>query len=329
MPGLHALAVLLLTATLSAVLGCSPQPESPTAPGEPKFAEQQAKLEAQAKKPSAISPAPAPRIDEKRAMGYLREIVAFGRRAPGSPGQKKQQDYLRAKFKDDALEEDVFTAETPAGKFELRNIIVRFPGTEDSVIVLASHYDTNYPLKDYVGANDGGSSTALLLEMANHLRGRKLEGPAIWLVFFDGEEAFVKWSATDGVYGSRHLAARWKQDGTIKKIKAFILADMIGDADLNIQRDSNSTPWLRELVLKAATNLGHKSHFLGPEGGIEDDHIPFKEAGVPVVDIIDLDYGYGNVFHHSPEDTLDKVSPKSLKIVGDVIFETLRLLGSS
>jgi len=169
----------------------------------------------------------------------------------------------------------------------------------------------------------------LLLEMANHLRGRRLQGPSIWLVFFDGEEAFVKWSEKDSLYGSRHLAAKWKQDGTLKKIKAFILADMIGDADLNIQQETNSTPWLRDLVMKAATNLGHKSHFLGPEGGIEDDHIPFAQAGVPVVDIIDLDYGYGNVFHHSSEDTLDKVSAKSLKIVGDVIFETLRLLGSS
>ncbi len=319
-------AMLLLTATL----GCSPQPKTESAEpktAEPKFAEQQAKMQDRAK--TSVSVAPAPRIDEKRAMSYLKEIVALGRRAPGSSGQKKQQEYLRAAFRNDLLEEDVFTAQTPVGRFELRNLIVKFPGTEDSAIVVASHYDTNYPLQNYVGANDGGSSTALLLEMANHLRGRKRHGPAIWLVFFDGEEAFVKWSVADSLYGSRHLAAKWKQDGTIKKIKAFILADMIGDADLNIQRESNSTPWLRDLVMKAATNLGHKSHFQGPEGGIEDDHIPFAQAGVPVVDIIDLDYGYGNVFHHSPEDTLEKVSPKSLKIVGDVIFETLRLLGSS
>ncbi|HUS19380.1 MAG TPA: M28 family peptidase [Terriglobales bacterium] len=314
---------------LSATLGCSePRPGATTGGAknaEPSFAEQQAKMEAKA----SVSSAPAPRIDEKRTMEYVKEIVAFGRRAPGSPGQKKQQEYIRAKFQGDTLEEDVFTAETPAGKFEIRNLIVKYPGTEDSVILLGSHYDTNYPLKNYVGANDGGSSTALLLEIANHLRARKLKGPSVWLVFFDGEEAFDHWTATDSLYGSRHLAAKWKQDGTLKKIKAFILADMIGDADLNIQQETYSTSWLREMVMQAASNLGHKSHFLGPEGGIEDDHIPFRKEGVPVVDIIDLDYGYGNVFHHSPNDTLDKVSPKSLKIVGDVIFETLRLLGSS
>lgn len=314
---------LLGAVCLSATLGCSePKPEA--AKAEAPFAAQQAKMETT----GTIAQGPAPTVDENRAMGYVKEIVAFGRRAPGSPGQKKQQDYLRAKFKSDVLEEDVFTADTPVGKFELRNLIVKFPGTEASVIVIGSHYDTNYPLKNYVGANDGGSSTALLLEIANHLRGRKLQGPSIWLVFFDGEEAFVKWTASDSVYGSRHLAAKWKQDGTTKKIKAFILADMIGDKDLNLYQETNSTPWLRELSLKAATNLGHKSHFLGPEGGIEDDHLPFAQAGVPVLDLIDLDYGYDNVFHHTSEDTLDKLSPKSIKIVGDVIFEMLRLMGS-
>lgn len=316
----YVIAVLLL---LGATLGCSEPKPAPAAAAETVVAGEQQKPKA------AISSAPAPKIDAKRAMSYVREIVAFGRRAVGSPGQRKQQEYLRNKFKQDLLEEDVFTADTPVGKFELRNLVVKFPGTEDSIIVLGSHYDTNYPLKNYVGANDGASSTALLVEIANHLRGRKLQGPSIWLVFFDGEEAFVHWTATDSVYGSRHLAAKWKQDGTAKKIKALLLADMIGDADLNIDKESNSTPWLQDLVMTAAANLGHKSHFYGREVAVEDDHLPFAQAGVPVVDLIDLDYGYENVFHHSSEDTLDKVSPKSLKIVGDVIFETLRLLGSS
>lgn len=317
---MKAIALMLM----AGLLGCAgPKPEPSSA--EPTFARQQAKMEAKA----TISSAPAPKIDEKRAMGYLKDIVGFGRRAVGSPGQKKQQEYIRAQFKGDQLEEDVFTAETPVGKFELRNIIVRFPGTEDGVIVLGSHYDTNHPLENYVGANDAGSSTALLIEMANHLRGRKLQGPSVWLVFFDGEEAFVHWTKEDSVYGSRHLAAKWKQDGTVKKIKALILLDMIGDADLNIDKESYSTPWLQDLALKAATNLGHKSHFFGRDVGIEDDHLPFRDAGVPVVDLIDLEYGYGNVFHHTPEDTLDKVSPKSLKIVGDTVFEMLRLLGVS
>ena len=267
-------------------------------------------------------------IDALRAMQYVREIVAMGRRAPGSEGQKKQQAYIRAKLKNDPVEEDVFSADTPAGKFELRNIIAKFPGTSDEIIVIGSHYDTIYPMKNYVGANDGGSSTALLLEMANQLHGRKRAGPAIWLVWFDGEEAFQQWSSTDSVYGSRHLAAKWLKDGTSKKIKALILADMIGDADLNIDRDTNSTPWLSDLVFKAATRLGHQSHFYARSLGVGDDHSPFAEIGVPVVDLIDFDYGYNNVFWHTPNDTLDKLSPRSLQIVGDVILETVRLLNS-
>ena len=259
-------------------------------------------------------------------MQYVREIVAMGRRAPGSEGQKKQQAYLRAKLKNDHLEEDVFSADTPAGKFEMSNIIAKFPGTSEEVIVIGSHYDTKYSPKNFVGANDGASSTGLLLEIANQLRGHKRSGAALWLVWFDGEEAFKQWTATDSLYGSRHLAAKWQKDGTSKKIKAFILADMIGDADLNIDRDTASTPWLSDLVYEAATNLGHQSHFYERSSPMEDDHRPFAAIGVPVVDLIDFDYGYNNVFWHTPNDTVDKLSPRSLQIVGDVILETVRLL---
>jgi Zn-dependent M28 family amino/carboxypeptidase len=276
--------------------------------------------------PKTKPPAAANRVNAQRAMGYVRDLVAFGRRASGSEGMKKQQAYIRQKLQGDALEEDAFTAQTPAGKFELRNLIAKYPGTTNDVIVIASHYDTNYPLKNYVGANDGGSSTALLLELANQLRGQKRTGPAVWLVWFDGEEAFEKWSDTDSLYGSRHLAAKWKADGTAKRIKAFLLLDMIGDADLSIDWDGNSTESLRAVVDQAAQNLAVKSHFFRRETAIEDDHIPFAKIGVPVVDIIDLDYGYNNVFHHTSEDTVDKLSAKSLQIVGDVVLETVRLL---
>lgn len=259
-------------------------------------------------------------------MRYVREIVAFGRRAPGSEGMKKQQAYIRQKLKGDQLEEDAFTTQTPAGKFELRNLIAKYPGTTSEIIVIASHYDTNYPLKNYVGANDGASSSALLLELANQMREKKRSGPAVWLVWFDGEEAFKEWSDSDSLYGSRHLAAKWNADGTAKRIKAFLLLDMIGDADLNIDSDENSNASLRKTLLEAATNLGVQSHFFRRRTMIEDDHLPFARIGVPVVDIIDLDYGYGNVFHHTPQDTVDKLSPQSLQIVGDVVLETLRLL---
>jgi len=274
-------------------------------------------------------PAPAQSFNSARAMQYAREVVAFGPRPIGSPNHKKLENYILAHLKNDQVEDDAFTADTPEGKFPVRNIIAKFPGTREGVIVIAGHYDTNYPLRNtgYVGANDGGSSTAILLELANQLRSKKREGYSVWLLWTDGEEAVKNWTATDSLYGTRHLADKWQQDGTLKKIKAFLLADMIGDADLNVDRDSNSTPWLEDVVYQAATQLGYQSHFFARTIPVEDDHLPFVERGVPCADLIDLDYGYANVFHHTPQDTMDKLSPKSIEIVGSVILETVRMLG--
>lgn len=267
-------------------------------------------------------------IDANRAMQYVKDIVAFGPRWPGSKGQTKVAEYLRNKFKADQLEEDAFVADTPAGKLPMRNFIAKFPGTRDGIIVLASHIDTLYPPQgnNFVGANDGGSSTGLLLAIADQLRGKKLEGYSVWLAFFDGEEAVKQWSDTDSIYGSRHLAAKWQQDGTIGKIKAFLLADMIGDADLDILHDLNSTPWLEDLVLDAAKRLGYQSHFFLRQDAIGDDHEPFAKSGVPVADLIDFNYGYNNAYWHTPQDTMDKLSVRSLQIAGDVMLETMRLV---
>ena len=275
----------------------------------------------------AIS-ARAESFNAARAMQYTREVTAFGPRPIGSPNHKKLENYILAHLKNDHVEEDSFTASTPEGKFPVRNIIAKFPGTRDGIIIVAGHYDTNYPLRNttYVGANDGGSSTAILLELANQLRGKKREGYSVWLFWTDGEEAVKNWTDTDSLYGSRHLAEKWQKDGTIKNIKAFLLADMIGDADLNVDRDASSTAWLEDMVLQAASQLGYQSHFFGRTIAVEDDHLPFVHLGVPSADLIDLDYGYGNVFHHTPQDTLDKLSPKSIEIVGNVILQTIQLL---
>lgn len=276
---------------------------------------------------STASPAPA--FNAARALQYTREVVAFGPRPIGSANHKKLESYILAHLKNDQVEDDAFTAaDTPEGKFPVRNIVAKFPGTRDGVIVIAGHYDTNYPLRDtgYTGANDGGSSTAILLELANQLRGKKRAGYSVWLLWTDGEEAVKSWTAADSLYGARHLADKWQKDGTLKTIKAFLLADMIGDADLNIDRDGNSTPWLEDMVYQAATRLGYQSHFFARTIAVEDDHLPFVHLGVPSADLIDLDYGYGNVFHHTPQDTMDKLSPKSIEIVGSVILETVRLL---
>jgi Zn-dependent M28 family amino/carboxypeptidase len=277
---------------------------------------------------ACVQQAPAESFNAARAMQYTREVVAFGARPIGSANHKKLENYILNHLKRDSVDEDAFTATTPEGQFPVRNLIAKFPGTRDGVIVIAGHYDTNYPLRNtgYVGANDGGSSTAVLLELANQLRGKKREGYSVWLVWTDGEEAVKTWTATDSLYGTRHLAEKWQQDGTLKNIKAFLLADMIGDADLNVERDSDSTPWLEDLVYQAASKLGYQSHFFERTIPVADDHLPFVERGVPCADLIDLDYGYGNVFHHTPQDTLDKLSPKSIEIVGTVILETVRLL---
>jgi len=271
---------------------------------------------------------PAPQIDSKRAFQYIKDIVAFGTRPMGSENHKKVENYITSHLKGDQVEDDTFTADTVEGKFPVRSIIAKYPGTKDGIIVILGHYDTNYPLRNtgFVGANDGGSSSAILLEFANHLRGKKRDGYSVWLVWTDGEEAVRQWSDTDSLYGTRHLAERWEKDGTLKKIKALLVMDMIGDADLNILRDTNSTPWLLDLMYAAAERGGVQSHFYGLTGAVEDDHMPFVKRGVPSLDVIDLDYGYNNVFHHSPQDTLDKLSPRSLEIVGNTTLEALRMI---
>jgi len=280
---------------------------------------------------SALPPdtGPTPAFDANRSFQYIKEIVAFGPRPIGSENHKKVENYILSHLKDDNVEQDAFSITPSQGTFPVRNIIAKFPGTRDGIIVIASHYDTNWPLRDtpYVGANDGGSSSALLLEIANQLRGNKRDGYSIWLLWDDAEESMrLPWYDPESLYGVRHLAEKWQADGTLKKIKAFILEDMIGDADLNIDHDTNSTPWLEDLVYQAATRLGYQSHFFERTLEIEDDHRPFLDRGVPCVDLIDLDYGYNNVFWHSSQDTVDKLSPKSLEIVGTVTLETVRML---
>jgi glutaminyl-peptide cyclotransferase len=281
---------------------------------------------------AAADSGPLPQIDAKRAFDYTKEVTGFGTRPMGSENHKKLESYIVAHLKGDEVEDDAFTADTVEGKFPVRNIIAKYPGTKDGIIAILGHYDTNYPLRNsgYVGANDGGSSTAILLEYANQLRGglhdKKRDGYSVWLVWTDGEEAVRQWSETDSLYGTRHLAEKWEKDGTLKKIKALLVMDMIGDADLNIDRNMLGTPWLMDLIYAAAQRGGYQSHFYARQGGIEDDHLPFFKRGVPSADVIDLDYGYNNVFHHTPQDTMDKLSPKSLEIVGNTTLEAIRML---
>jgi len=326
---------ILVAALALAALACDP--------GKDAAQEQEKdKGKGKSQNPAAVNPADTPlptlsfppdssgvpAFDANRAMQYVKEIVALGPRPIGSANHKKVEDYITAHLKGDTVEDDAFTADTVEGKFPVRNIIAKFPGTKDGIIVIASHYDTNYPLRNtsFIGANDGAATSALLLEFANQLRGKKREGYSVWLLWTDAEEAMKSWSDTDSLYGTRHLAQKWQQDGTAKQIKAFLLADMIGDADLDIDRDMNSTQWVESVVYEAATRLGYQSHFFVRSNAISDDHLPFMSIGVPCADIIDIDYGYNNVFHHTVQDTVDKLSTKSLEISGTVILETVRIL---
>ncbi len=263
-----------------------------------------------------------------KAYEYARSFAAIGPRWPTGPGHLKAEEFIRNQFKHDQLEEDTFTANTPIGPVKMRNFIVRFQGKKDGIIVLGTHYETNYPLRNinFVGANDGAATTGLLMAIADQLRGKKLEGYSVWLVFFDGEEAIEKWSASDSTYGSRHLAAKWGGDGTLSRIKAFVLADMIGDRDLNIQRETRSTGWLVDTVRQAAKKSGDEHYFFKTEEAVDDDHLPFVQRGVPSIDVIDLDYGPNNSYHHTAQDTMDKVSAHSLAVDGDVFMETIRLI---
>jgi len=319
----------ILLAVALAFLACDRDRDTAPAQSTPAPAPTDTALPALTLSPDS---GPPPAFDGDRALQYVKDIVKFGPRSLASASHKKVEDYITGRLKDDDVENDVFTADTPEGKFPVHNIIAKFPGTKDGIIVVASHYDTNYPLRNtpYVGANDGGSSSALLLELANQLRGKPRDGYSVWLVWDDAEEAMKPDTEmpfmSDSLYGIEHVAQKWQDDGTLKKVKAFILADMIGDADLNIDRDLNSTPWLEKVVLEAATRLGDQSHFFGRDNKVSDDHLPFVKRGVPSADLIDFDYGYNNVFWHTPQDTVDKLSPKSLQIAGTVILETMRIL---
>ncbi len=286
------------------------------------------------------TPAQAPHFNGQAAYTLTQQFLAAApKRFNGSPGHTAAETFIKAHFAPEAakgnFEVDSFTSNTPAGAQAMRNYIVKYPGKKDGIIVLASHYETNYNLRDtaFVGANDGAATSALLIEIGALLRTHPPDGYSVWLVFDDGEESVTgNWTEGEGLYGTRHLAARWANDGTLSKIKAFLLADMCADRDLNLDFDEMSTPWLRDLLRTAAKNTGHlDSIYKNNVPGLTDDHIPFKKRGVPVLDLIDIDYGPHTAtapdgWHHTDQDTLDKISARSLQISGDLFLEMIRLI---
>ena len=287
---------------------------------------------------SPAQKAPAAHFNGQTAYNLTAQLLQVApKRFNGSPGHLRAEEFIKQHFAAEAakgnLETDTFTASTPAGFQTMRNYIVKYPGKKDGIIVLASHYETNYPLRDieFYGANDGAATSALLIEIGNVLRAHPPEGYSVWLVFDDGEEAVKAWGPSDSLYGTRHLAAKWANDGTLGKIKAFLVADMIADKDLNIDYVDNSTPWLLDLLKVAAKNTGHSAYIFKYHESEEDDHLPFAQRGVPVLDVIDAHYGPStdatpDGYHHTAQDTLDKISAKSLQISGDLFLEMIRLI---
>ena len=306
--------------------GCnSAQPNSPVSQATPS-------AEPPASTPSMDAAPPPSRtggFDGAAAYDFTAKLVAFGPRPPGSAGIHKAQDYIRSQLSRFGcmIDEDAFNAQTPIGSVAMKDIVAKVPGTGQGIILLLTHYDTKR-IDSFVGAEDGGSSTGLMLEMARLLCSGPKRENAVWIAFLDGEEtqATMEWSDADSVYGSRELAARLAVSGDLKRIKAVILADMIGQKDLHIQRESGSTRWLTDLVWRTAARLGYGDIFLASESNVTDDHGPFIHRGVPAIDIIDL-ADYANLgYWHTTQDTLDKISPRSLAIVGHVILESVNEL---
>lgn len=270
----------------------------------------------------------APSFDGARAWRDLERIVGFGPRPSGSAALERTRRYLGEELRKVGLgvRRQSFVADTPLGPVAMTNVIVEIPGRRPDVILLGGHYDTkHYPRVRFVGANDGGSSTALLLELARSLAGSRPEH-TVWIVFFDGEEERSPESNRGALHGSRHMVRELARTGHLDRLRAVVVVDMIGDRDLDIRRDANSAPWLNAVLWSTARRLGYQRHFLDEAVAIEDDHIPFLRAGIPAALLIDYTYGSadgGPGFWHTPEDTLDKLSSRSLQIVGDVLRAAL------
>ncbi|MGA8765578.1 MAG: M28 family peptidase [Candidatus Acidiferrales bacterium] len=281
--------------------------------------------------PSDVAPPAAQTggFDGAKAYDQVAKLVAFGPHPPASDGIRAVQSYIHAQLQGFgcAVDDDDFNAQTGIGNLAMKNIVAKISGTGQGIILLLTHYDTKR-VDNFVGAEDGGSSTGLMLEMARVLCGRPKQANSVWIVFLDGEEtqAQFTWVTSDSVYGSRELAARMSVAGDLKRVRAVILADMVGQYGLRILRDSDAPKWLNDTIWNTAARLGYQSVFVSQETSTEDDTLPFIERHVPAIDLIDLNDYINLGYWHTAQDTLDKISPRSLAAVGHVILETLSAL---
>lgn len=274
----------------------------------------------------AHATARAQEFERETAWRHLERIVAFGERPAGSPALEELRGYLERELTAAGLtpEREAFRAETPRGPREFANVFADLPASDGEaapLVVLATHIDTKGGLPfRFVGANDGGSGTAVLLELARVLAARERR-VAVRFLFLDGEEATRReWRDPDNCYGSRHHVGALRKSGALARVGALVLLDMVGDREFVLTRESNSHRELYALVERAATAAGFARHFGTRELELQDDHLPFLAAGIPAIDLIDFEYGPDNAWWHTQDDTLDKCSAESLGAVGGIVL---------
>jgi glutaminyl-peptide cyclotransferase len=317
--------ILIFNVALVYLAGCQAS-DSSSGTGQPPFMSAAA-----SNPPQASDDAPPPDktggFDGKRTYALVAKQVGFGPHPSGSPAIAKVQDFLQSELKSYGctIDADSFTADTPVGRLQMKNILVKIPGEKPGIILLGTHYDTLLTVPNFVGADDGGSSTALMLELARLLCPQHGKY-AVWIAFFDGEEAMQHWSDTDSRYGSRQMAAKLAMSGDLKKVKAFLLADIVGGRKAQFLRETSSTPDLINLVWKTAHNLGYTTLFRDTTTEAQDDHDSFLSRGVPSVDVIG-DF-INNGYWHTPQDNMDVISAKTLASVGHVFLESIKELQS-
>ena len=272
-------------------------------------------------------------FNSDRAFAHVQKQVVLGERPSGSVELAKAADQIEAELKGCGLKvhcSEFEVSGTVRGAVRFRNVIATtasWPPREGAVL-LASHYDTKWlPGERFVGANDAGSSTGCLLEIARVLSTVRSSHRDFVFVFFDGEEAFGEYTEKDGLYGSRRLASEMKVNGSLRRLRAMILLDMIGDEDLKVTIPTGN-PALVKAVFDASEALGWRDHFSLGDVPMLDDHHPFEAEGVPCADLIDFNYGPQNSYWHTRQDTLDKISPQSLEIVGKTVLKMLEDMSS-
>ena len=314
-PGLVRATVLSAAVSIACLASCG-HPSSSSDSGAQGAASSQA---------ATFPPAPAADttggFDGARAYKHVEQLVVIGPHSAGSAGIRRAQEYIIGQLKSFGCpveEEDFHAPSTPVGDVAMKNIVAKIPSPNPNIILYASHYDTKR-IDNFVGADDAGSSTGVLLELARLLCARK-NAETVWLAFFDGEEAFnMNWADPDNTYGSREMAASLALSGDLRRVKAMILVDMVGPANPVYKRESNSTPWLTDILWSAAARLGYGRVFVNDGATIEDDHLSFLKRGIASTDIIDLEVPYW----HTTQDTLDKVDPRTLAITGHVLIESI------